>query len=59
MRMRKPWLLTHGRIIGPITVAKMEIRVFTNPPLMIGESELREAFGTIDRGLAITDKAVE
>jgi taurine--2-oxoglutarate transaminase len=32
---------------------------FTNPPLSITESELREAFAIIDRGLMITDKAVE
>jgi taurine--2-oxoglutarate transaminase len=32
---------------------------FTNPPLTISEAELREAFGIIDRGLAIMDKAVE
>jgi taurine--2-oxoglutarate transaminase len=32
---------------------------FTNPPLTITEAELREAFAIIDRGLAITDKAVE
>jgi taurine--2-oxoglutarate transaminase len=31
---------------------------FTNPPLTITEPELREAFAIIDRGLAITDKAV-
>jgi taurine---2-oxoglutarate transaminase len=31
---------------------------FTNPPLIITESELREAFSIIDRGLEITDKAV-
>ena len=31
---------------------------FTNPPLCITESELREAFAIIDRGLDITDKAV-
>lgn len=31
---------------------------FTNPPLIINEAELREAFGIIDRGLEITDKAV-
>jgi len=31
---------------------------FTNPPLCISESELREAFAIIDRGLAITDKAM-
>ena len=31
---------------------------FTNPPLCITESELREAFAIIDRGLSMTDKAV-
>jgi len=31
---------------------------FTNPPLCISEAELREAFGIIDRGLEITDRAV-
>ncbi len=31
---------------------------FTNPPLTIKESELREAFAIIDRGLEITDRAV-
>lgn len=31
---------------------------FTNPPLCINEEQLREAFGIIDRGLEITDKAV-
>src|SRR5262249_47635278 len=31
---------------------------FTNPPLCITEAELREAFSIIDRGLEITDKAV-
>jgi taurine--2-oxoglutarate transaminase len=31
---------------------------FTNPPLCIKESELREAFAIIDRGLEITDRAV-
>jgi len=31
---------------------------FTNPPLCITESELHEAFDIIDRGLAITDRAV-
>ena len=31
---------------------------FTNPPLSITEGELREAFAIIDRGLEITDKAV-
>jgi taurine--2-oxoglutarate transaminase len=31
---------------------------FTNPPLCITDAELREAFGIIDRGLEITDKAV-
>ena len=31
---------------------------FTNPPLTISEDQLCEAFGIIDRGLAITDQAV-
>lgn len=31
---------------------------FTNPPLCITEAELREAFAIIDKGLAITDRAV-
>jgi len=31
---------------------------FTNPPLCITETQLREAFAIIDRGLEITDKAV-
>jgi taurine--2-oxoglutarate transaminase len=31
---------------------------FTNPPLSITESELREGFAIIDRALAITDRAV-
>ncbi|HEY3052288.1 MAG TPA: aspartate aminotransferase family protein, partial [Thermoanaerobaculia bacterium] len=31
---------------------------FTNPPLCITESELREGFSIIDRALEITDKAV-
>jgi taurine---2-oxoglutarate transaminase len=31
---------------------------FTNPPLSITESELREGFAIIDRGLAITDRVV-
>jgi taurine---2-oxoglutarate transaminase len=31
---------------------------FTNPPLTITETELREGFEIIDRGLAITDRAV-
>lgn len=31
---------------------------FTNPPLCIGEAELREGFAIIDRALAITDRAV-
>ncbi len=31
---------------------------FTNPPLCITEGDLREAFAIIDRGLAITDRAV-
>ena len=32
---------------------------FTNPPLSINESEMRQAFAIIDRGLDITDKYVE
>jgi taurine--2-oxoglutarate transaminase len=32
---------------------------FTNPPLTITEDELREGFAIIDRGLAITDGAVQ
>jgi taurine--2-oxoglutarate transaminase len=32
---------------------------FTNPPLCITDAELREGFAIIDRGLAITDRAVE
>jgi len=32
---------------------------YTNPPLCITEAELREAFAIIDRGLEITDRAVE
>jgi taurine--2-oxoglutarate transaminase len=31
---------------------------FTNPPLVISEADLREAFGIIDRGLAIADRSV-
>jgi taurine---2-oxoglutarate transaminase len=31
---------------------------FTNPPLCISESELKEAFAILDRGLEITDRAV-
>lgn len=31
---------------------------FTNPPLCIKESEMREAFAILDRGLEITDRAV-
>jgi len=31
---------------------------FTNPPLCITEAEMREAFGIIDKGLEITDRAV-
>jgi taurine---2-oxoglutarate transaminase len=31
---------------------------FTNPPLIITEEQLREAFAIIDRGLEITDRAV-
>jgi taurine--2-oxoglutarate transaminase len=30
---------------------------FTNPPLVISEAELREAFAIIDRGLELTDRA--
>jgi taurine---2-oxoglutarate transaminase len=32
---------------------------FTNPPLCITEAQLREAFEIIDRGLEITDRAVQ
>ena len=32
---------------------------FTNPPLCTIEAELSEAFAIIDRGLAITDQAVQ
>ena len=32
---------------------------FTNPPLCISEAELREAFAIVDRGLEITDRAVD
>src|SRR6059058_4866738 len=32
---------------------------FTNPPLCITETELREAFAIIDRGLEITDAAIK
>jgi taurine---2-oxoglutarate transaminase len=31
---------------------------YANPPLVISEAELREAFAIVDRGLAITDRAV-
>src|SRR5258705_10346140 len=31
---------------------------FTNPPLCITEGEMREAFGIIDKGLELTDRAV-
>jgi taurine--2-oxoglutarate transaminase len=31
---------------------------FTNPPLIITEEQLKEAFDIIDRGLAITDQPV-
>ena len=31
---------------------------FTNPPLCINEEQMREAFGIIDKGLEITDRAV-
>jgi taurine--2-oxoglutarate transaminase len=30
---------------------------YTNPPLCINEQQLREAFGIIDKGLEITDRA--
>ena len=32
---------------------------FTNPPLSINESEMRQAFAIIDKGLEITDRYVE
>ena len=32
---------------------------FTNPPLCITEAEMREAFAIIDKGLEITDQAVQ
>jgi taurine--2-oxoglutarate transaminase len=32
---------------------------YTNPPLIITEAQLREAFAIIDRGLEITDRAVK
>jgi taurine--2-oxoglutarate transaminase len=32
---------------------------FTNPPLCVTESELRDAFSIIDRGLEITDRAMK
>ena len=32
---------------------------FTNPPLCITEAQMREAFAIIDRGLEITDRAVD
>jgi taurine--2-oxoglutarate transaminase len=32
---------------------------FTNPPLVITEAELREAFAIVDRGLALADRAVK
>jgi adenosylmethionine-8-amino-7-oxononanoate aminotransferase len=31
---------------------------YTNPPLIITEDQLREAFAIIDRALEVTDKAV-
>ncbi len=31
---------------------------FMNPPLVITEAELREAFAIVDRALEITDRAV-
>jgi taurine--2-oxoglutarate transaminase len=33
--------------------------VFTNPPLCITEEQLRDAFAILDRGLEITDAAVQ
>jgi taurine--2-oxoglutarate transaminase len=32
---------------------------FTNPPLCIDEQQMREAFAIIDKGLEITDRAVQ
>jgi len=32
---------------------------YTNPPLCINEQQLREAFGIIDKGLEIMDRAVK
>jgi taurine--2-oxoglutarate transaminase len=32
---------------------------FTNPPLTITESELREGFGILDRALAVVDAAIK
>jgi taurine---2-oxoglutarate transaminase len=32
---------------------------YTNPPLCINEQQLSEAFAIIDKGLEITDRAVE
>jgi len=32
---------------------------FTNPPLCINEAEMREAFAIIDKGLELTDRAVQ
>jgi hypothetical protein len=33
--------------------------LFTNPPLVITESQLREAFEIINQALAIADQAVQ
>ena len=32
---------------------------FTNPPLVVTEADLREAFAILDRGLTLTDRAVK
>ena len=32
--------------------------LFTNPPLIVNEAQLREAFAVIDRGLEITDRSL-
>ena len=33
--------------------------IFTNPPLIINEQQLKTAFNVINEALAITDKAVQ
>lgn len=33
--------------------------IFTNPPLVITEDELREGFGMLDRALHVLDDAME